>query len=100
MNIKKGSIRLAIFLSLLSVAFAIMLGFAGEDEDVVCVFLFIFPVIVWICYWGFWFVYKGFKSIQCENCEKELGNLEVTYDFKSHKVCMTCYGKLNSDKKD
>ncbi len=87
MNIKKGTFRLAIVLSILSVVLGVMILGSGGDEDVAATIAFCGPVLILICYLGFWFVIKGFKAQHCENCERNIGKLEESFNFKEYVVC-------------
>ncbi len=100
MNRKKGILRLAIVLTILSVMFGVMIGAAGGDEEVALTIGIFGPVFIWICYWGFWFVLKGFDAHQCENCEKNIGKLEEQFKFNEHVVCAECHKKLNKNKEE
>lgn len=100
MNRKKGTLRIAIVLSILSIALGVLLLASGADEEVgfsICVFG---PVFVWISYWGFWFVLKGFDAIACDNCEKNIGKLEDKFNFRDHTICAECNKKLNDNQKE
>jgi len=100
MNVRKGTLRLAIVLSVLSVMFGVMIGTAGGDEDFAFTIGIFGLILVWICYLGFWFVLKGFDAHKCENCEKNLGKLEKIFKFKEHMVCAECHKKLNENKEE
>lgn len=100
MNRKKGTLRLAIVLSVICIVIAVMISAAGGDEDFALTIGIFGPVLVWICYWGFWFVLNGFEAQQCKNCEKNIGKLEEIFNFKGHVVCAECNKKLNENQKD
>ena len=100
MNRKKGTLRLAIVLSVLSVVFGVMVCTFGGDEDFAFTIGICGPILVWICYLGFWFVLKGFDAHQCENCEKNIGKLEEQFKFNEHVVCAECHKKLNENKEE
>ena len=100
MNRKKGTLRLAIVLSILFVVFGVMIGTSGGDEDFALTIVVFGPVLVWICYVGFWFVLKGFDAHKCENCEKNIGKLEDQFKFNDHMVCAECHKKLKENQKE
>ena len=100
MNRKKGTLRLAIVLSVVFVVLGVMIGASGGDEDFVFTIGIFGPVLVWICYWGFWFILKGFEAHQCENCERSIGKLEEQFKFNEHMVCAECHKKLSENQKE
>ena len=99
MNKKMGTLRLAIVLSVVFFVLGVMME-ALYGEDLFFAIGIFGPILVWICYWGFWFVLKGFDSHQCENCEKNIGKLEGRFKFNDHVVCAECHKKLNENPKD
>lgn len=100
MNIKKGSLRIAIVLSALSIVFAFMIGGPGGDEDVGFMVGIFGLILIWLCFVGFWFVLQGFKAQHCENCEKNIGKLEEQLKFNEHVVCAECHKKLSESQKE
>ena len=99
-SIKKGTLRISIVLSALSIVLGLMIGGPGGDEDAGLAVGIFGPILIWLCFFGFWFVLKGFEAQQCENCEKNIGKLEEQFKFNEHLVCAECHKKLSEDQKE
>jgi DNA-directed RNA polymerase subunit RPC12/RpoP len=92
MNRKKGVLRITIVLCIVFLVYGAMRS--PFDGDAFITIGVSGSVIAWICYWGFWFVLRGFNSYKCENCEKNIGNIEEKFTFNEHIVCAECHKKL------